>query len=188
MTLRKSLLRRSAYTLFELVVVMALALIVAGMATPLALQHRHEDVKVTAAADVVRARWADCRAKAQDESRPYRFSVIPDTGKFKLEPVGGNSLLGHSMVAANQDASADAHSMEDSLPTGVRFGTKDHPASTSGPEAGGGEYVVVAVFMPDGTAQDDVEINFGARGAGNVILRLEASTGTVSSERMENQR
>jgi type II secretory pathway pseudopilin PulG len=187
---------RVAYTLFELIIVMALALIVAGMAMPLALQNRHEDVKVSSACDVVRAQWADCRARAQEESRPYKFSVIPNTGKFKVEPAQGHSLLGPAMVAgpvadlqgtgqssSSHSSSGDSNggfSMEDALPKGVRFGTKEQPAQAGGSEAEGGEYVLVAVFMPDGTALEDVEVHFGARGCPGITLRLEASTGASS--------
>jgi prepilin-type N-terminal cleavage/methylation domain-containing protein len=186
---------RRAYTLFELIVVMALMVIIAALAMPMALQNRHEDVKVTSACDVVRARWADCRARAQEESRPYKFSVIPNSGKFKIEPAQGNSLLGPGMVSgsivaqvegggsSSNSSSADSgggFSIEDALPKGVRFGTKEQPASSGGSEAEGGEYVLVAVFMPDGTALEDVEVHFGAKGSPGITLQLEASTGASS--------
>lgn len=188
--------RRGAYTLFELIVVMAVMVIVAGMAMPLALKNRHEDVKVTAACDVVRARWADCHARAQEEGRAYRFSVIPNSGKFKIEPAQPSSLLGPGMInggnleqGGNQSSSSSSDSnpgftMEDSLPTGVRFGTKDQPAAAGGSENDGGDYVLVAVFMPDGTALEDVEVHFGAKGTPGITLRLEASTGASSTDRL----
>ena len=152
-------------------------------------------MKISAAADVVRARWADCRAKAQDESRPYRFSVIPDSGRFKIESrLGGtrssvrprHAGVVSDLESGGQGSSGSNHSsgdsghgflMEDSLPDRSSFW---HQGLTLPQFSGWArsrrrpEYVAVAVFMPDGTAQDDVEINFGAHGAASVVLRLEA--------------
>src|SRR5580692_175694 len=77
---------RRGYTLFEMILVVTVMLIVAGMATPLVFQGLFSSTKVSGAADMVRARWADCRHQAIEHGRPYRFAVIPNTGKFKIEP------------------------------------------------------------------------------------------------------
>jgi prepilin-type N-terminal cleavage/methylation domain-containing protein len=222
---------RRGYTLFEMILVVTVMLIVAGMATPLVFHGMFSSTKVSAAADMVRARWADCRHQACEHNRPYRFAVVPNTGKFKIEPYdpaihdpvpGSNSgqngpsgTSGTTTVAPDGsptgpngtvtnpsaqntitpfvDSNTPVYDgtakmgivIEDRLPTGVRFGTKDVPASSDGDEADSGDYVTIAVFMPDGTAQDDVEIVFAAKGASSITLRLRGLTGTSTQTRAE---
>jgi prepilin-type N-terminal cleavage/methylation domain-containing protein len=190
MTLDRSIIRRSAYTLFELMIVMALILILTAIAMPIALTKTHEDVKVTAAADVVRARWADCKAQAVEENRPYMFSVVPNSGKYRVEAYRGVSLVGSGLIAGtgldpadtgNTSGDTTGFLIEDSLPAGVRFGTKEHPVNPDGSESDGA-YVPIAVFLPEGGALDDVEIQFAAKGAKTVTLRLRSLTATTSSD------
>lgn len=176
---------RQGFTLFELIVVMAIILVIVGLATPFFLDHLHGDAKVTAAADMVRARWADCRTQAIEENRPYQFSVIPNTGKFKVEPHDPNAPDGVADPNNDPKTSNGETSrlvIEDVLPTGVRFGTKDVPAS-DGDEPETGTYVIVAVFNADGSAQQDVEVTFGGPGVAPVTLRLRAMTGATSTTR-----
>jgi prepilin-type N-terminal cleavage/methylation domain-containing protein len=213
------MLCRRGYTLFEVVLVMAIILIIAAMASPLVFESLYGSTKVSAAADMVRARWADCRHQAVEHGRPYRFAVVPNTGKFKIEPYdpalhqlvpdsGGPSGTvapdgtrtgpGGAMTNPNaqdtvtpfMDSNTPVHDgtakmgiiIEDRLPSGVRFGTKDTPANPDSAEADG-DYVTIAVFMPDGTALDDVEIVFGARGSASVTLKLRGLTGTATQYR-----
>jgi prepilin-type N-terminal cleavage/methylation domain-containing protein len=182
--------QRSAYTLFEIMIVMALILILTAITMPIALQKTHEDVKVTAAADVVRARWADCKAQAVEENRPYVFSIVPNSSKYRVEPYRASSLVGTGLVAGSGLDTTDTGSntsettgylIEDSLPSGVRFGTKEHPVNPDGEEADG-SYVRIAVFLPEGGALDDVEIQFAVKGSKTVTLRLRSLTATVSSD------
>jgi type II secretory pathway pseudopilin PulG len=175
--------RRPAFTLFEMVLVMTIMVIVGALASPLVFNALYSDTRVSAAADAVRARWADCRAQALEESRPYRFAVVPNSRKFKIEPYKGT--LENADSAFLNDMSGNTKTglvIEDTLPEGVRFGTKDSPVNTDGGETDG-DYVTIAIFMPDGSAQDDVEITFGAKGSAVVTLRLRAYTGSVTTVR-----
>jgi prepilin-type N-terminal cleavage/methylation domain-containing protein len=220
---------RRGYTLFEVVLVMAIMVIIAALASPLMFEGMYGSTKVAAAADMVRARWADCRHQAIEHGRPYRFAVIPNTGKFKIEPYdpatqapvpGSNSgqngpsgTSGTTTVAPDGsptgpngpvtvpgvqntvtpfiDSNTPAYDgtaemgivIEERLPSGVRFGTKDVPAGDG--DEPDGDYVTIAVFMPDGTAQDDVEIVFAAKGATSIVLRLRGMTGTSTQTRLE---
>ena len=68
--------------------------------------------------------------------------------------------------------------IEESLPQGVRFGTKGSPVDPNSDEGTGGDYVTIAIFLPDGSAMEDVEVTFGGKGAANTItLRLRGLTG-----------
>jgi len=208
---------RRGFTLFEMMLVLVIIVIVASLASPLLFEGLHNEGKVEAASDMVRARWADCRSHAIEEGRPYCFRVIPNTGKFKIEPydaasqAGGgdmSSTLGGQTTTAPDGSPSGANGtiinsgaqntvmrfmdctdsqvngdhggvvIEDALPQGVRFGTKANPADPNSEEPTGGDYVTIAVFLPDGTALEDVEITFGGRGATNPItLRLRGLTG-----------
>src|SRR5437870_3423008 len=126
--------RRPGMTLFELVVVMTIIVVLGALASPLIFSALYSDTRVTGGADTVRARWADCRAQAIEEGRPYRFAVIPNSGKFKIEPFQG-SLQNTDTAFLNPDDSSRNPGLviEESLPDGVRFGTRDQPVNTEGP-------------------------------------------------------
>jgi prepilin-type N-terminal cleavage/methylation domain-containing protein len=207
---------RRGYTLFELMLVLAVIVIVASIASPLVFQGLHSEGKVDAAADMVRARWADCRSHAIEEGRPYCFRVIPNTGKFKIQPydpssepgggdmsttLGGqtttapdgspsgvngtivnsgaqNTVFRFMDYSGNPVDSSSGVVIEDVLPQGVRFGTQGNPVDPNSAEPTGGDYVTIAVFLPDGTAMEDVEVTFGGKGASNPItLKLRGLTG-----------
>jgi prepilin-type N-terminal cleavage/methylation domain-containing protein len=222
---------RRGYTLFEVVLVMAIMVIIAALASPLMFEGLYGSTKVSAASDMVRAHWAECRHQAIEHGRPYRFAVVPNTGKFKIEPYdptihqpvpgsqngqnGPSGTNGTTTVAPDgsptgpngtvtnpsaqntvtpfmdsktpvlDGTAATGIIIEDRLPAGVRFGTKDVPVNADGEEPDGNDYVTIAVFMPDGTALDDVEIVFAAKGATSVILKLRGLTGTSTQSREE---
>src|SRR6516225_4148084 len=95
---------RRGYTLLELMLVMAVMLMVGAMTVPMLYDSLYGDIKVTAAADKVRARWADCRWQAIEQGRPYRFAVIPNTGKFRIEPYQATPQTGSTMNAGTGPA------------------------------------------------------------------------------------
>src|SRR5262245_17091932 len=77
--------RRGGYTLFELVLVLALLVVAAALAFPL-IEPMMAENDITAARDMVRARWAEMRGRAMAEGRAYRFAVTENTGKFRVAP------------------------------------------------------------------------------------------------------
>src|SRR5947199_3954516 len=76
---------RRAFTLLEVSLVAVLILMLAMIAYP-SIESIYGGVRLTAAADLIRARWADARAHAVDEVKPYRFAIIADTGRFRVAP------------------------------------------------------------------------------------------------------
>jgi prepilin-type N-terminal cleavage/methylation domain-containing protein len=190
---------RRGLTLLELIIVMAIMVIVASLAVPGIFQSMDGHTKVVAAADMVRGQWAECRAYAIEEARPYLFSVVPNSGKFKIEPYTGvlqnvDMLIpqdpNQGLAPAGQGGQAGAavnpgggHVIEDRLPKPVRFGTADSPADANSMEVDSSDYVPVAIFLPNGTTvasdgkADDIVIVFGAQGSSMVTVRLRALTG-----------
>jgi prepilin-type N-terminal cleavage/methylation domain-containing protein len=179
---------RQGFTLFELVLVVTLLVILAGVSFP-SLQSMYGGFKVTAAADEVRAAWAQARAHAINEGTPYRFAVVPNHGNYRVAPDEDGYWAGHGTPEHSGDPGQRPLVLEEALPKGVRFSTDKAPA------AGGGDTVLppgsvspsqwttVAVFLPDGTAREDVEIVFLSRGARPLVLKLRGLTGTVTSPR-----
>jgi len=173
---------RFGFTLFELMIVMGIIIIILAIGAPLFLDNLNADTRLDAAADMVKARWADCRTQAIDEGRSYRFAVIPNSGKFRVEPFDPDSP--DSPVLNTFDANGIASLViVDELPSGVRFATKDNPINSDVDAPTDGNYVTVAVFQSDGSALEDVEISFGSTGGRTITLKLRGFTGTASSSR-----
>jgi Tfp pilus assembly protein FimT len=185
--------RRRAATLFELILVVLILVVVAALAVP-SLQSMYGAHKLNGAVDSVRGAWAEARARAMEENRPYRFAVQPDGSAFRVAPDDdefwpGDGSQGQGLV------------LEQSLPTGVRFSAVDgesghNPAPAAGderenfsldeqPVKSNGNWSNTVVFKPDGTAVNDVRIVFQIRGVTKTTaLQLRGQTGdvTVQSE------
>jgi prepilin-type N-terminal cleavage/methylation domain-containing protein len=178
--------RRPAFTLLETVLVLALLAIVAALAYP-SIDGMYGHHRLTAALDEVRATWAAGRAHAIEEGQPYRFSVVPGKGNFRLAPDAPEYWEGGNPPPSGNGPQPAV--MASALPRGVTF------ANGNGGGGGGnnpdtvlasvspGQYQTLAVFLPDGTARDDVEIRFNVRGAAPAVIRLRSMTGVVSVQR-----
>ena len=76
---------RRAFTLFELLLVLALLVILAGLAIP-SIDYMYADSRTMAAVDQVRSKWAAARGHAVGEGRAYRFSIMQNSGAFRVAP------------------------------------------------------------------------------------------------------
>src|SRR3954465_12191015 len=76
---------RRGFTILETMLVLSLIVVVAAIAIP-SIDSMYSGVKLTSAADAVRSQWAEARARAAEDGVAYRFSVVPQTGKFKVAP------------------------------------------------------------------------------------------------------
>jgi prepilin-type N-terminal cleavage/methylation domain-containing protein len=180
---------RSGYTLLELVIVLALLVVLTAMVYP-SLETMYADYRVTAGADMVRAGWASARGHALNESRAYRFSIIPDRGNFRIAPDSAEFWQGGNDVPAANDPASPVFTQEGTLPKDIRFVSMESlqygaavPGGESAYPSGGIDpnlWVTKAVFLPDGTVLENVEQPIQTRGARPVILNLRALTGVVS--------
>ena len=164
---------RRAYTLMEVILVMALVLVVAGISVPV-IQTMMDDARQTAAIDMVRAKTAETRARAMESGVPWRLAYIPNTGVFQLAP----------------DDSTDWESMEqpfmekeglyrDTLPKGIVFGVNAGDiigASEAG--AAGSEWHTIGVYNYEGSAREDSITYFGKAGIPPMAIELRGLTGT----------
>jgi Tfp pilus assembly protein FimT len=169
-------MRRSAFTILEVTLVLAVLLIIAAITVP-SIDNMYSDLRLTAAADTVRGQWAEARARAMEDGIAYRFAVINESGKFRVAPNAGEFWGDDEEIEEPTDSQPLI--VEDELPQGIQFG-----ANTG---TGSGDWATVAVFQPDGTARSDVEVIFTAGGGRPLTLRLRGLTGSVTITRGGDQ-
>jgi prepilin-type N-terminal cleavage/methylation domain-containing protein len=177
--------RRRGYTLMEMVLVMAILVILAAVGYP-TVDSMYDGIRLQAGADSVRAAWADAQSRAVDEGRPYRFAVLPGKGNYRVAPHGAENWGGAVGLSDSGEGQGPALVLEEALPKGVVF------TNAQGEGLGGGQTVVaaesidpsqwqtVAVFLPDGTAEDDAEIVLHMPGTRPIVVQLRALTGVVT--------
>jgi hypothetical protein len=133
------------------------------------------------------------RSHAISEGQPYRFSVAVNGTDFRAAP-DRPEYWGGGDPPAPADANNPPLVIQGALPKGIRFtidasdpGSADpSTASTSAPSTSSGAWSTEAVFLPDGTAQQDVEITLRLpdSGATPIAIQLRALTGGVTTHRL----
>jgi prepilin-type N-terminal cleavage/methylation domain-containing protein len=182
---RKRRASRAGYTVLELIVVLAILVILSSIIVP-SVDSFYGNYKLTQAADMVRTAWAEARTRALNEARPYRFAIVPNKGNFRIAP-DLTEYWSNALPTASATAPAPLISSR-SLPDGLRF-SADSP--DSGPASGPSSlpdakvpldaWASKAVFRPNGSAKQDVEIIFGDKKTRQLTLRLRALTGAVTA-------
>lgn len=179
---------RTGFTLFEVILVVAIIVIAAAIAVP-TLSSMQGSHRVQGAVDSVRAAWATARAAATEQSRSYRFAVEPGGRHFRVAPDEESYWSGGSGPAG--DPVGPGRIVEGALPPGVRFVINGEPgqqppeptaAEAAAPASG--QWETACVFRHDGTAQEDVRIVFQVRGAAPMQLELRGLTGIATSQRL----
>lgn len=154
--------KRKGFSMFEMVVALAIVVIAIGIAIP-CVQGLIGDTPVKAGADMVKSRWAEARAKAMEQGKPYRFQVM-----------GQHSFR----VAPDDDFDGDSK-LDDTLPRDVSFDTTQSTAANDGTQSADGS--VAIVFLPDGTTSSDAELGLTGQNGPGLTLKLNKSTGTTSA-------
>jgi prepilin-type N-terminal cleavage/methylation domain-containing protein len=165
---------RPAYTLLEMVLVLALIVVLAVMAYPV-LESLQAGPRLAAASDLIKAKLNDCRTHAIEERRPYRFAVREGTGDFKIAP-DTSEYWDDGLGSPSADPEDTSWVLEGSLPDKVTFALGDNASNNPS-----GDWQPLATFLADGTAKDDVEVTLRTRGAAPMKLRLRAVTGGITT-------
>lgn len=188
---------RPGYTLFELVLVLAILVIMAVLAVP-SFQSASSAMRLTEASDMLRAAWATARAHAIEESRPYRFSYVSNQGNYRIAPDSGSFWGSGNSSTEENDPAHPVYIEEQTLPKGVRFSSTDAVHSSHGNDFGGGDSALPAgsvqpsqwttgvTFQPDGSAQD-VEVIFTAAGNYPLSVKLRGLTGSVTVKSLDGK-
>jgi prepilin-type N-terminal cleavage/methylation domain-containing protein len=170
-TARQTTTRRRGYSILELLVVMAALLILGAFALP-TLFGMKGDTRSKAAADMLRSRMNEARAKAMEDGTPYRLALSADQKRIRIAPDtfaanGMDEDVGVMFVA------------EDDLPEAVTAEVMlDEFDQVMQDDAG---WVRVATFLPDGTCREDsVEVEIKEPGTVPFVVKLRGLTGAVS--------
>lgn len=160
---------RRGYTLFELMLVMSLILAAAALTVPL-VDSLLLPNRVQSAADLVKGKWVEVRGRAMVEGRPYRFLVKENTGAFRIEPEDEAAFLDEGTPLVQQGE----------LPENVLFVRDPGTLQAEVLPDPGTDWQSVVVFLPDGTASEDVALAVGTKGVRGTLLRIRAVTATIS--------
>jgi prepilin-type N-terminal cleavage/methylation domain-containing protein len=175
---------RRGFTLFELVLVSAVLLIAMAAAIP-SISSLWGSTPINAAADTVKARMAEARARAMADGRPYRFDCMANTGTLRIAPDSPDFWDdGSGDNSTNQAGASSAPPLvvEDNLPKDIRFCSPG--AAGSGGEAqngGSGGWICPIVFLPNGTTRQDAEIAFSDGHSRPLVVKVRSATGSVTS-------
>lgn len=173
--------RRAAYTLFEIILVMAVIVIVTAISVPV-VRTMLTDTRISAAADTVRGQMTEARARAMEEGRPWKLAVITNTGTFQLAPDDSTEWSNSSA----QEPERKPDLIRGQLPEDVIFSlTHDAIMGKPTPDPPGTSWEAIAVFLPDGTARDDSTIYVGQSGIAPMRLQLRALTGAIIVEEFQ---
>jgi type II secretory pathway pseudopilin PulG len=205
--------QRTAFTLVEMILVLAVLMVAFAIALPLA-ETLFRGPSTRAAADTVRAAIAQARTHAMEEGRSYRFGVLPGGVAYRVAPDDdsfwsgsgqgdGSSSGGAGMASQGSSIQGNmpAYIITGNIPGGIRFASRDGtavpgppPAPANGKEPqdppadtiDAGKFERWIVWDSDGTSSDDIEIPFRMPGAPALILSVRGMTG-VMAVRPENQ-
>lgn len=137
---------RRGYTLFEMVVVLAILLLLAAVVLP-SIGVFEGDTRQRAGADTVRAELAHARARAREESKPYRVAISDDGRRLRREADGPE--FGSAGGENSSTGSAATVEIEFERVT-AEVQTLDGSAA-----AADNGWVTVATVLPDGTCRED---------------------------------
>lgn len=175
--------RRAAFTLIEVILTMCVLVIAASILIP-SLQSMMGSYKLQGAVDSVRGAWAEARAAAIEQGRPYRFAFEPNGSFFRVAP-DQEDYWGGSVPDRDPDGKGVV--IQKALPSGVAFTKGDAPVQGGGSdslkeqETPSGQWDTACVFLADGTARADLRIVFSLPGLRPKSLSLRAMTGATST-------
>ena len=168
---------RQAYTLMEMLLVMALIVIMTAVSIPV-MQTMLTDSRLTAAGDAVRARLADTRGKAMEEGRPWRLAFIANTGVYQYAPEDSTEWDQVHQELVDKD-----DQVRDKLPDEIIFAANGEDISGHKEASTPGvKWETIAIYVPDGSARDDTMTYFGKPGLIPMRMRLRSLTGAVTLE------
>ncbi len=151
-------MRRGGYTLLEVVLVVSIVVMLAGIFSP-TLFTMYEQQKLSAAADTYRAAVVTARARAIEEGQPYRVAIVPGKGNLRVAPDMDSAWNGSGNPT---DASGNpVFVYEATLSRGISLSMASSPQrpDASGDTAlpvgtvGGSQWTTAAVLLPDGSAR-----------------------------------
>ncbi len=174
------------FTFFELLLVLAIFMVIAAMATPFLLRTFNSQA-LKSGADQVRAGFDRVRVQAIRTGNVYAFLYRPASDAYTLSPlINAYSLVNPAIAASLGDSPAMKQ-----LPTGLFFAgssvSEDARAQfeSEGAAMGGGGMTPI-LFYPDGTSQDAYLFVSNEQGD-QIRVHLRGLTGLSTAERVSDK-
>lgn len=193
-------MRRSGFSLVEIIIVLALLVVVFAIAMPYT-QMMYRDARPRAAADALRAAFLQARTHAMEEGRPYRVGILPGGSTFRVAPDSDEYWTGSGQGVPSPEGALPAYIRAKNLPGGVVFATPNSaptpavnsvntPPEVDPASIDSSRFETLVVLFSDGTAEQDVEVRFDYPGTTPVVVTLRGLTGvsTVRTQVREGAR
>lgn len=166
--------QRSGFTLLELMVVLAIIVLLSVMAFP-SFSGLKGNADQKAAADELRARIADARGLAMQESVPYRLAVSTDGTKVRVAP--------DTPEFATTPCSAESYGGAKAIETILKNATVTVAEDAQDSDAPGEKdaWFTVATFLPNGTCRESgATVEVKETSFPSIRIHLRGLTGTAS--------
>ncbi len=194
--------QRRAFTLLEVIIVMAIIAIVAALAMPM-FEVWYADQKVVDAADSIRAEWARARSRAIDDGVPYSYGVAWNQGNWRIGPDGQENLCSGGSSTNGTVTLPDGHTTciveSGKLPHDIRFsqdgssdgGSGSPSASAESESVDASSYSTLVTFFPDGSIRcfnpdgssvDILEVKLQGESTRELVVFLRAITGSTDTK------
>jgi prepilin-type N-terminal cleavage/methylation domain-containing protein len=162
--------RRPAFTLVELLAVIAILALLAAVLLPSIAAFRG-DTRHRAAADAIRGELAAARARAMEEGRQYRVAISQDGKRLRRAP--DSAEFAQAAAADGPSGAAAAVEYEFEHVTAEVVAEQDVPVGAAE------GWVTIASVQPDGTCREDtVLVAITEPNNGSLHLRVRGLTGS----------
>ena len=166
---------RPAFTLMEIMVVVAILVIVTAISIPL-VRTMLDDGHLAAAGDMIRGQVAETRSRALESGRPWRLAYIANTGFFQLAPEDASDWDNTATDPVRKE-----NLIRDQLPPDIVFAiNRDDILGAQQAGTPGQSWQTIGIYTFDGGARDDSTTYFGKPGLMPMRVRLRGLTGTVA--------
>ena len=195
---------RSAYTLLEVLLVMALLVALAGMAVPV-MYGPLENHRLRRSADIIRTEWTKARVRAMESGQTYVFRYVPSGTQYAVLPLSSQEDYVEASLAAlsgtesappgaaplplgnpAEGTSAEGTRLSE-LPESVSFASSETvvdlrgellAAQDTSEMAGDAQWSSPIYFYPDGTTST-ARLVLGNQRQRYVVLTLRGLTGMI---------
>lgn len=168
MTVRNT---RRGYTLFEMLVVLALLVLLTALVLPSA-EGLRSGPRQRAAADAIRGELAVARSRAMEEGRPYRIALSSDNTRIRRAPDDENFAQAGAFSAASGSAVAVDYPFDHVTAVRTADQTAQAPSSNDG-------WVTIASVQPDGTCiEDSVLVSIQENNIPGLCIQVRGLTGS----------